>query len=89
VLNRIFSTQSTSEWLTRLETSGIPHAPILDVAGAFAQPQVADGDFVGETTAPHGTVRMMRTPLRIDGTRPTIRSGPRRLGEDTAVFFTD
>jgi len=31
-LNRIFSTRSTNEWLDLLSTSGVPHAPILDVA---------------------------------------------------------
>jgi hypothetical protein len=31
----------------------------------------------------------MKTPLRIDGVRPTIRRGPRRLGEDTKEIFTD
>jgi crotonobetainyl-CoA:carnitine CoA-transferase CaiB-like acyl-CoA transferase len=34
----------------------------------------------GETTA-------MRTPLLIDGERPNIRRGPRRLGEDTDEVF--
>jgi len=31
----------------------------------------------------------MRTPLVIDGSRPTIRSGPRRLGEDSSEIFGD
>jgi crotonobetainyl-CoA:carnitine CoA-transferase CaiB-like acyl-CoA transferase len=29
----------------------------------------------------------MRTPLRIDGRRPTIRRGPRALGQDTNEIF--
>jgi hypothetical protein len=31
----------------------------------------------------------MRTPLLIEGVRPSIRSGPRRQGEDTESIFDD
>ncbi len=82
-LERIFTERSTGEWLDVLAAAGVPHAPILDVAGAFAQSAVAEGDFVGETDAPAGPLRTMRSPLRIDGARPKLRRGPRRLGEDT------
>jgi crotonobetainyl-CoA:carnitine CoA-transferase CaiB-like acyl-CoA transferase len=88
-LERVFMTRTTVEWLEVLSAAGVPHAPILDVAGAFAQETIAEGDFVGEITTPHGNVRAMRSPLRIDGVRPALRSGPRRLGEDTADLLSD
>ena len=83
VLNSIFETLTTNEWLEKLENSGVPMSPILDVAGAFAQDQIANGDFLGTMSTPGGDVQAMRTPLIIDGKRPEIRSGPRRQGEDT------
>jgi crotonobetainyl-CoA:carnitine CoA-transferase CaiB-like acyl-CoA transferase len=83
VLERILSRETTASWLERLAASGVPFGPIVDVAGAFAQPQVAEGDFLGEMDTPHGPTRAMRTPLVVDGGRPPIRRGPRRLGEDT------
>jgi crotonobetainyl-CoA:carnitine CoA-transferase CaiB-like acyl-CoA transferase len=86
-LNRIFVTRPTVEWLDVLERSGVPHAPILDVAGAFDQDQVRSGDFVGPMATPGGEVSAMRTPLVIDGKRPEIRRGPRRQGEDTDDVF--
>jgi crotonobetainyl-CoA:carnitine CoA-transferase CaiB-like acyl-CoA transferase len=86
-LNQIFLTRSTEEWLEALADSGVPFAPILDVAGAFAQSQVRDGDFVGPMDTPGGPVNAMRTPLVIDGVRPSIRRGPRRLGEDSGEVF--
>jgi crotonobetainyl-CoA:carnitine CoA-transferase CaiB-like acyl-CoA transferase len=88
-LNRIFVAKSTAQWLDVLEQSGIPLAPILDVAGAFDQPQIRDGDFIGVMDTPGGAVTAMRTPLVIDGGRPTIRRGPRRLGEDSNEVFGD
>lgn len=86
-LDRIFSGHSTRQWLELLATSGVPHAPILDVAGAFSQPQIRDGDFLGTMQTPGGETLAMRTPLLIDGARPTIRRGPRRLGEDSDEVF--
>jgi crotonobetainyl-CoA:carnitine CoA-transferase CaiB-like acyl-CoA transferase len=88
-LNRIFGMSSSAHWLDLLEHSGIPHAPILDVAGAFDQEQIRQGDFVGLMDAPSGEVTAMRTPLVIDGSRPSIRRGPRRIGEDSEEIFGD
>ena len=88
-LSRIFSRHHNDYWLERLGASGVPHAPILDVKGAFAQPQIRDGDFVGLMSTPSGEVKTMRSPLLIDGERLTIRRGPRRLGEDTRAILRD
>jgi len=88
-LNRIFVKHSTNDWLVVLERSGVPHAPILDVAGSFDQEQIRGGDFVGPMDTPGGEVTAMRTPLVIDGTRPSIRRGPRRIGEDSEKIFGD
>ena len=87
VLNSIFEKLTTNEWLERLDNSGVPMSPILDIAGAFAQDQIANGDFLGTMSTPGGDVQAMRTPLIIDGKRPKIRSGPRRQGEDTQEIF--
>ena len=86
-LHRIFSQHDTTYWLHTLEHSGVPHAPILDVEGAFAQDQIAQGTFVGTMSTPSGETRAMRTPLRIDGQRPLIRRGPRAKGQDTEEIF--
>ncbi|MBW4029858.1 MAG: CoA transferase [Acidobacteria bacterium] len=86
-LERVFTTRPTATWLDVLARAGVPHAPILDVAGAFAQHAVRDGDFIGEMPTANGPVATMRSPLRIDGVRPPLRSGPRRLGEDNAELM--
>jgi crotonobetainyl-CoA:carnitine CoA-transferase CaiB-like acyl-CoA transferase len=88
-LNRAFVSHSTVEWLGILSASGVPHAPIFDIADAFAQPQISDGDFLGPMDTPNGQTTAMRSPLVIDGVRPGIRRGPRRLGEDTGEIFEE
>jgi crotonobetainyl-CoA:carnitine CoA-transferase CaiB-like acyl-CoA transferase len=87
LLDQIFALHPTSYWLEQLDQSGVPHAPILDVEGAFDQEQIRDGDFLGVMDTPHGETAAMQTPLLIDGVRPAIRSGPRKLGEDTREIF--
>ncbi|HET9088784.1 MAG TPA: CoA transferase [Acidimicrobiales bacterium] len=87
VLDAIFCTRSTSAWLDALAEAGIPHGPIYSVGEAFAQAQIADGDFLGPMSTPSGETTAMRTPLMIDGVRPQIRRGPRRLGEDTSTLW--
>jgi crotonobetainyl-CoA:carnitine CoA-transferase CaiB-like acyl-CoA transferase len=87
LLGPIFETQSSDAWLRVLEGAGVPCAPILDVAGAFAQEQITQGDFVGVMETPGGETRAMRTPLRIDTLRPPIRRGPRAIGADTEELF--
>jgi len=88
-LDRVFAGATTQEWLEVLSASGVPHAPILDVAGAIAQPQISGGDFIGTMSTPAGPVATMRSPLRVDGQRPPIRSGPRLQGEDTIQVLGD
>ncbi len=87
VLNAIFRSRPTSAWLDALAEAGIPHGPIYSVGEAFAQSQIADGDFLGPMSTPSGETTAMRTPLIIDGVRPPIRRGPRRLGEDTRALW--
>jgi crotonobetainyl-CoA:carnitine CoA-transferase CaiB-like acyl-CoA transferase len=82
-LEAVLASASTDEWLERLRGSGVPAGPIVDIAGAIAQPQVALGDFVSEMDTPAGPTRVLATPLLVDGRRPRVRRGPRRLGEDT------
>ncbi len=86
-LNRIFGAKSTDEWLTALEPSGVPHAPVLDVAGAFSQEVIVDGDFVSESDSSFGKLRTMGTPLLIDGKRPPVRQGPHQFGEDNTELL--
>jgi glutaryl-CoA transferase len=86
-IERVMTTRTTGDWLEVLSGSGVPHGPILDVAGAFAQAQIREGDFLGEMSTPAGPTRTTRTPLTVEGRRPPIRRGPRRLGEDSAELL--
>jgi crotonobetainyl-CoA:carnitine CoA-transferase CaiB-like acyl-CoA transferase len=73
---------STSHWLGVLTSYGVPCAPVNDVEGALADPQVASRETVEEYDHPTlGTVRGIRSPLRVP-TAPRGGRGP-LLGEHT------
>jgi crotonobetainyl-CoA:carnitine CoA-transferase CaiB-like acyl-CoA transferase len=82
ILDAAFAVDTCERWLGRLRAAEIPAAPVLDVAGALAQEQVAGGDLIATCDSPGGPLRVVSTPLRIDGVRPPVRRGPRSLGED-------
>ena len=86
VLDEICGENTVEFWLERFAGSKVPHAPILDVLEALDQPQIRDGDFVGTVTLPAGELATLKSPLRIDGIRPDIRTAPRRLGQDNEVL---
>jgi crotonobetainyl-CoA:carnitine CoA-transferase CaiB-like acyl-CoA transferase len=83
VLDAVFASRSTDDWLGLLPPLGIPCGRVNSVVSALEDPQARAREAVVE--APHerfGTVRTIATPLRVDGERrPPVRA-PRR-GEHT------
>jgi crotonobetainyl-CoA:carnitine CoA-transferase CaiB-like acyl-CoA transferase len=74
---------TTAEWLPRLKAAGIPSGPIHDIAQAVADPQTIARDLVAVTEHPVlGTVRQIRSPLRMPGAETELRPAPGR-GADT------
>jgi crotonobetainyl-CoA:carnitine CoA-transferase CaiB-like acyl-CoA transferase len=86
-LEQRFGTETREFWLARLAASGVPAAPVLDVPGALAQDQIADGDLIAECDSPGGLLRVVSSPLRVDGTRLPVRRGPRSLGADQGELW--
>ena len=55
-------------WIERLRAAGVPCGPVNDMAGAVSDPQTLARDLIAETEHPVlGTVRQIRSPLRVDG----------------------
>ena len=79
---RILATAPSSLWVDRLTADGVACAPIYDVAGALEQPQVAGGDLIADVELATGrVVKMVASPITIDGVRPPIRRRPPTMGE--------
>jgi crotonobetainyl-CoA:carnitine CoA-transferase CaiB-like acyl-CoA transferase len=83
VLAGTFSTRRADEWRADLEAAGVPCAPVNAMDEVFTDPHVTAGDLVQDVAHPAGSLRLVASPLRVDGRRPAIRRGPPELGEHT------
>ena len=77
------------EWVERLLAAGVPAGPIRDYAEALDDPHTHARDMV--VTAEHpveGRLRMLGSPLTLDGASPPMRAAP-LLGADTDALLDE
>ena len=81
--------KTTAEWVTALESAGVPCGPINDVAQVFADPQVqARGLAISLPHALSGAVPQVASPIRLSETPVEYRRAPPMLGEHTREVLT-
>jgi crotonobetainyl-CoA:carnitine CoA-transferase CaiB-like acyl-CoA transferase len=82
VLAEVFRSRPAAVWLAALEGAGVPCAPVLRMDEVFATPEGAGMvQELGDAT--RGTLRLVASPIRLDGEVPPARMPPPRLGEHT------
>ena len=72
MLEDIFRTRPSSEWLARLDAAGVPAAPIENVAQVVASPQTAALGMLQKD--PQRDLTLTGLPLEFDGARPRYRA---------------
>jgi crotonobetainyl-CoA:carnitine CoA-transferase CaiB-like acyl-CoA transferase len=77
VLEGVFRTRTTGDWLTTLAAAGVPSAPVNAVEEALAEARLVEYEHPRL-----GAVRQVASPLRLSGIEPPLRAAPGR-GEDT------
>ena len=89
ILEQAFLERDTDAWLTELRAAGIPAGAVNDVAAALEDPQAQAREVIAEFEHPElGTVRELRSPLRLDEGRAPVARGP-YLGEHTAELLME
>lgn len=84
ILETIFTTRGTDDWIERLDAERIPCSQVNDVAQALAHPQVAAMDMLHEVDDGRGgTVTLCGVPLNLSATPPSAGARPPDLGEHT------
>jgi crotonobetainyl-CoA:carnitine CoA-transferase CaiB-like acyl-CoA transferase len=82
-LDTLFAAQDTEHWIELL-SGRVPLAPVHDIAGALENPFVYEAEML--RTMPHpakpGGLKVVGSPLRVNGERPPARPAP-GLGEHT------
>jgi crotonobetainyl-CoA:carnitine CoA-transferase CaiB-like acyl-CoA transferase len=83
ILDEAFLTRTTGEWLERLRAAGVPAGPVNEVEAALEDLQAQARGAVVEIEHPRfGTVRELRSPLRLGDEDTPSRRAPFR-GEHT------
>lgn len=83
LMDAILRRERRAHWIERLESVGVPAAPINTLPGALEEPQVkALGILSG---VPGEDYRLTASPLSFDGVRLPILSCAPRLGSATAA----
>ena len=81
--------ETTAHWEGLLKAADVPCGPIYTVAEAVRDPQTVARDLVVEHEHPVlGTVRQIRSPLRMDDPLPEVRRAPFR-GEHTRAVLVE
>ena len=89
ILDPIFASRTTGEWLFALTAAGVPSAPVNDVTAALADDQVAARNALLEYEHPSlGTVQQPATPFRFHDAELPGERGPRR-GEHTVAVLRE
>jgi formyl-CoA transferase len=83
-LKPVFLTRTAVDWLSALETAGIPCGPINTLDRAFAEPQVGAREMLIMMEHPViGQLPLVGSPLKFSDTPVEYKLPPPRLGEHT------
>ena len=84
LLEEIFRSGTADQWITRLDTAGVPAGRIRGVAEVCASPHLrARGKIIELLHPTAGPVRMIGPPLELSATPGGAAEPPPRLGEHT------
>jgi formyl-CoA transferase len=86
-LARTIAAHPVSHWLGVLDRAGVPGGPVLSVPDVLAGPAAHTVETIDHPTA--GPLRLIGSPMQIDGHRLHARRPPPRLGEHTAEVLAE
>ena len=85
ILDPVLAAQPTGQWMAVL-AGHVPVAPVLTLAEALDNPWLAATGGVQEAAHPAGALRVLSSPIRLDGERAAARAAP-ALGADTEAVL--
>ncbi|MDQ1575205.1 MAG: hypothetical protein QOH55_355 [Microbacteriaceae bacterium] len=87
ILDEIFASETVEHWLELLRAAGVPCGPVNSVSQALADDHTVARGMVVETEHPHfGTVRQVRSPVRVGPLVTDYRRAPQRNEDEGYVF---
>lgn len=89
IFRACFAKKSTAEMLARLEAQDLLCAPVKTLAEALADEQTAINGMVLEVDGEVERIRVVGSPVHMDGAPVTIRIPPARLGQYTDAVLAE
>jgi crotonobetainyl-CoA:carnitine CoA-transferase CaiB-like acyl-CoA transferase len=84
VLNGIFATEDVATWIARIEAADIPTCKVNSVKDVFALPQSDVNEILVRVPHPtRGSLEILNTPVRMQGSPGAVTRGAPTLGEHT------
>ncbi len=84
VLDKIFATRTTKDWLERLERNGVTHGLVQNYSEAVSDPQVVENGYMANFNHPiAGPVQIVGIPVRLSETPGQLRQAAPQLGQHT------
>ena len=90
ILEALFQTKTTDEWVALLEAAGIPNSPVNTIANLVHDPQIAHRNMLVDV--PHPTVPGLRapaTPMKLSDGPSSVRRHPPENGEHTEEILLE
>jgi crotonobetainyl-CoA:carnitine CoA-transferase CaiB-like acyl-CoA transferase len=82
VLQEEFSKKTADEWVEEVREAGVPIGPVNTLADVFSDGHVLSSDVLQDVEHPAaGMLKMLASPILVDGERLPIRRPPPTLGQ--------
>ncbi|KAH9823066.1 CoA-transferase family III domain-containing protein [Melampsora americana] len=84
IINQQLKTQSTTDWLKKFKTSGLPHSKINSIKEGFDEVQSLDRKMILEIDckmSKTGKIKLIGIPIKLSNTPGQIQFSPPELGE--------
>ena len=88
LLQDIFLTHNTHDWVEALEAAGVANGPINNLAQVFEEPQVKARELRMELDAPYGKVSSIRSPMRFSETPLEFKNPARTPSSCNALTWS-
>ena len=85
MLDDIIKMRTTKEWVTILESAGIPCSPVQSMADMVAHEQTQTLQLIQDV--PNSEMKFFGLPMRINSVRSDIRTAPPALGQHNDLLF--
>lgn len=90
ILQEVFSKRPAEEWIPLIREAGVPCGPVNGLSDVFSDEHVLGSGILQSVEHPTaGELKLLASPVLVDGERPPVRLPPPTLGQHTDEVVED